>query len=191
VLTVKKILAGRGAVDYYLNQTRRGLGDYYLPEGAGGGDGAAGLSAPGSSWWGGGAQTLALSGGVGRGEFEPLFTTAAHPDGGHLGRRFRLPDEAADAKAEALRAASEIPDAYERWMARHEIRRRASSSLSSDSNAQPTPTATGDAPPPTPSTSDVRSPSKSSDADSASAASVPRPSDWPDEPAQSPDRTLR
>jgi hypothetical protein len=32
VLTVKKILAGRGAVDYYLNQTRRGLADYYLPD---------------------------------------------------------------------------------------------------------------------------------------------------------------
>jgi conjugative relaxase-like TrwC/TraI family protein len=125
VLTVKKILAGRGAVDYYLNQTRRGLGDYYLPEGAGGGDGAAGLSAPGSSWWGSGAEVLALSGGVGRAEFEPLYAKAAHPDGGHLGRRFRLPEEAAAAKAEALHAASEITDPYERWMAKHEVRRRA------------------------------------------------------------------
>ena len=55
----------------------------------------------------------------------PLFTEAAHPDGGHLGRRFRLPVEAAAAKADALRAAAEITDPYERWMARHEIRRRA------------------------------------------------------------------
>jgi len=125
VLTVKKILAGRGAVDYYLNQTRRGLGDYYLPEGAVGGEGAAGLSAPGSSWWGSGAQVLGLSGGVARAEFEPLFTEAAHPDGGHLGRRFRLPEEAAAAKRDLLLEASEIPDPYERWMARHEVRRRA------------------------------------------------------------------
>jgi hypothetical protein len=32
VLSVKKVLAGRGAVDYYLNQTRHGLADYYLPD---------------------------------------------------------------------------------------------------------------------------------------------------------------
>jgi hypothetical protein len=33
-LSVKQILAGRGAVDHYLNQTRRGLADYlsYPPE---------------------------------------------------------------------------------------------------------------------------------------------------------------
>jgi hypothetical protein len=57
VLSVKKILAGRGAVDYYLNQTRRGLADYYLAEPDGQADGrdSPGLSAPGSSWWGGGA----------------------------------------------------------------------------------------------------------------------------------------
>jgi hypothetical protein len=30
VLSVKKILAGRGAVNYYLDQSRRGLADYYL-----------------------------------------------------------------------------------------------------------------------------------------------------------------
>ena len=30
MLSVKKILAGRGAVNYYLEQTRRGLADYYL-----------------------------------------------------------------------------------------------------------------------------------------------------------------
>jgi len=53
VLTVKKVLAGRGAVDYYLAQTRRGLADYYLPDeraDAGHGDGAARFSVPGSSW---------------------------------------------------------------------------------------------------------------------------------------------
>jgi conjugative relaxase-like TrwC/TraI family protein len=126
VLTVKKILAGRGAVDYYLNQTRRGLANYYLPdERAGDGDGTAGLSAPGSSWWGGGAEALELSGEVGRAEFVPLYSKAVRPGGGYLGRRFRLPEEAAFAKADALREASEIDDPYERWMARHEIRRRA------------------------------------------------------------------
>jgi hypothetical protein len=126
VLTVKKILAGRGAVDYYLNQTRRGLADYYLPDEQGDGrDSGARLSAPGSSWWGSGAEALDLSGEVGRAEFVPLYTKAVRPGGGYLGRKFRLPDEAAAAKADALRAASEITDPYERWMARHEIRRRA------------------------------------------------------------------
>jgi conjugative relaxase-like TrwC/TraI family protein len=124
VLTVKKILAGRGAVDYYLGQTRRGLADYYLPdERADDGGGAARLSAPGSSWWGGGAEALELSGEVERAEFVPLYAKAVRPDGGYLGRRFRLPEEAAFAKAEALRAASEIADPYQRWMARHQIRR--------------------------------------------------------------------
>jgi conjugative relaxase-like TrwC/TraI family protein len=126
VLTVKKILAGRGAVDYYLAQTRRGLVDYYLPdERTDDGDGASRLAAPGSSWWGGGAEALELAGRVERGAFVPLYTTAAHPGGGYLGRRFCLPEEAAHAKADALVAASEIPDPYERWLARHEIRRRA------------------------------------------------------------------
>ena len=125
MLTVKKILAGRGAVDYYLAQTRRGLADYYLPDERSGDGGAVGLAAPGSSWWGGGAQTLGLSGAVGRAEFVPLYTKGVRPDGGYLGRRFRLPAEAAAAKAEALRAASEIADAYERWTAKDEIRRRA------------------------------------------------------------------
>ncbi|HVM20658.1 MAG TPA: MobF family relaxase, partial [Egibacteraceae bacterium] len=127
MLTVKKVLAGRGAVDYYLNQTRRGLADYYLPDSsANDGDNAVRLSAPASSWWGGGAEALELSGEVERAEFAPLFTKALHPgDGGYLGRRFRLPEEAAAAKVDALRGASEISDPYERWMARHEIRRRA------------------------------------------------------------------
>jgi conjugative relaxase-like TrwC/TraI family protein len=125
VLTVKKILAGRGAVDYYLNQTRRGLADYYLPDDrTDAGDGTARLSAPGSSWWGSGAETLTLNGEVERAEFVPLFTKAVAPGGGYLGSRFRLPEEAAAAKGEALAAASEITDPYERWTARHEIRRR-------------------------------------------------------------------
>jgi hypothetical protein len=125
VLTVKKILAGRGAVDYYLNQSRRGLADYYLPDDrADDGDGAARLSAPGSSWWGGGTELLELSGAVERDEFVPLYSKAVGPGGGYLGRAFRLPEEAAAAKADALRAAADIVDPYERWMARHEIRRR-------------------------------------------------------------------
>ena len=125
MLTVKKILAGRGAVDYYLNQTRRGLADYYLPEDrAEEGEVAVRLSAPGSSWWGSGAEALDLAGEVERAQFVPLYTKAVRPGGGYLGRRFRLPEEAAAAKADALRAAAEITDPYQRWMARHEIRRR-------------------------------------------------------------------
>ena len=125
MLTVKKILAGRGAVDYYLNQTRRGLADYYVPDAsADSHDGAGRLSAPASSWWGGGSEALALAGEVTRAQFVPLYTKAVRPDGGYLGSRFRLPEEAAAAKAEALRSASEITDPYKRWMAKHEIRRR-------------------------------------------------------------------
>lgn len=30
MLSVKKVLAGRGAVDYHVGQIRRGLADYYL-----------------------------------------------------------------------------------------------------------------------------------------------------------------
>jgi conjugative relaxase-like TrwC/TraI family protein len=125
VLTVKKILAGRGAVDYYLKQTRRGLADYYLPEGpASERDGQSRLSAPESSWWGRGTEALELSGEVEREQFVPLFAKGVRPGGGYLGRRFRLPEEAAAAKAAALLAASEIADPYQRWMAKHEIRRR-------------------------------------------------------------------
>ena len=125
MLTVKKILAGRGAVDYYLNQTRRGLADYYLDDERDDASGeVARLSAPRSSWWGSGAETLALLGEVERAEFVPLYTRAVRPGGGYLGRRFRLPEEAAAAKADALAAASEIADSYERWMAKHEIHRR-------------------------------------------------------------------
>ena len=124
MLTVKKILAGRGAVDYYLNQTRRGLADYYLQGERAGERGRSGLSAPESSWWGSGTEALALSGEVGRAQFVPLYAKGARPGGGYLGQRFRLPEEAAAAKADALLAASEITDPYERWMAKHEIRRR-------------------------------------------------------------------
>lgn len=64
MLSVKKIYAGRGAVDYHLNQTRRGLADYSLPEpderAAAVGDERSRLSAPGSTWWGGGVATLGL-----------------------------------------------------------------------------------------------------------------------------------
>ena len=67
MLSVKKVLAGRGAVDYYLAQTQRGLADYYLPEpGLTAEHDAAGarLVAPGSAWWGGGAGELELLGEV-------------------------------------------------------------------------------------------------------------------------------
>jgi conjugative relaxase-like TrwC/TraI family protein len=125
VLTVKRILAGRGAVDYYLDQTRRGLADYYLPENLNDEpDAAARLSAPSSSWWGSGAESLELTGEVERAQFVPLYTKAVPPGGGYLGRRLRLPEEAAAAKAGALLVAAEIVDPYGRWMARHEIRRR-------------------------------------------------------------------
>ena len=59
MLSVKKVLAGRGAVDYYLAQTQRGLADYYLPAPTmTPGHDAAGerLVAPGSAWWGGGTD---------------------------------------------------------------------------------------------------------------------------------------
>jgi conjugative relaxase-like TrwC/TraI family protein len=129
VLTVKKVRAGRGAVGYYLDQTRRGLADYYLPDDrTRNGRGARGrVVAPGSAWWGGGARELGLGGGVGREAFVPVFTEAAHPrrGGGHLGRRFRLPDEAAAAKRDALRAAAQIADPHERWMATLAVRRGA------------------------------------------------------------------
>ncbi|MDP8975638.1 MAG: relaxase domain-containing protein [Actinomycetota bacterium] len=124
---MKKVLAGRGSVDYYLNQTRHGLADYYLPkppdEHTGDSQRRA-LSAPGSSWWGGGAEALELSGEVERREFVPLYAKGVMPGRGYLGRKFRLPEEAAAAKAEALRTAAEIEDPYERWTARHRIRRR-------------------------------------------------------------------
>jgi hypothetical protein len=68
-------------------------------------------------------HALGLSGEVARREFVPLYAKGARPDGGYLGRRFRLPEEADAAKKDALLAASEITDPYERWMARHEIRR--------------------------------------------------------------------
>jgi hypothetical protein len=99
VLTVKKILAGAGAVNYYLDQTRRGLADYYLPDGQPEHGATARLSAPGSSWWGGGAEALDLAGEVGREEFVPLYSKAARLTGafwaGGSGcrRRRRSPSE--------------------------------------------------------------------------------------------------
>lgn len=126
VLSVKKVFAGRGAVDYYLAQTRPGLVDYYVPqhsdERAIEGSGRT-LSAPGSSWWGDGAQALDLAGSVERQEFVPLYAAGERPDGQPVGHRFRLPDEVACAKRERLRDASEIDDPYERWAAKHEVRR--------------------------------------------------------------------
>lgn len=127
MLTVKRIHAGRAAVDYYLNQTRRGLADYYLPDtSAEGADDAvrARLSAPGSSWWGGGTEALGLSGEVERGQFVPMYAKGVRPGGGYLGTKFRQPEEVDAARADALQAASEIVDPYERWMAKHEIRRK-------------------------------------------------------------------
>ncbi len=127
MLTVKRIHAGRGAVDYYLNQTRHGMADYYLTESDTGRtddrDASVELSAPAASWWGGGAEALELSGEVQRAQFVPLYAKGVRPGGGYLGRKFRLPEAADAAKADALRAAAEIADPYERWMAKHEIRR--------------------------------------------------------------------
>jgi len=125
VLSVKKVLAGRGAVDYYLNQTRHGLADYYVPERADGDEGAQRtLTAPGSSWWGGGAAALEVAGEVERRDFVPLYAKGVRPGGGYLGRKFRQPEDAAATKAAALLEASDIDDPYERWMAKHEIRRK-------------------------------------------------------------------
>ena len=126
MLSVKKILAGRGAVDYYLNQTRRGLADYYLGEHASP-DGdvavAEGLSAPGSSWWGGGAEVLGLDGEVERRPFVPLYSKGAKPDGRYLGRRFRTQEDAAEARADRLARIEKIVDPYERWEARQQLAR--------------------------------------------------------------------
>lgn len=127
MLSVKKVLAGQGAVDYYLGQTRRGLADYYLPEHtselAHSPGGPALPSAPASAWWGGSADALELTGEVERAQFVPLFAKGAQPGGGYLGHRFRTQEQAAAARTEALAAAGDIADPYERWMARHEIRR--------------------------------------------------------------------
>lgn len=129
MLSVKKILAGRGAVDYYLNQTRRGLADYYLGE-ASSRDGetavAERLAAPGASWWGGGAEVLALSGPVERGQFVPLYSKGAKPEGGYLGRRFRTQEDAAEARAARLATIEQIADPYERWEAQQELARSSS-----------------------------------------------------------------
>jgi hypothetical protein len=125
-LSVKKILAGRGAVNYYLEQTRRGLADYYLSERSatdGRGADAQRLGAPGASWWGGGAEVLELAGPVERGQFVPLYAKGVRPDGGYLGRRFRTQEDAAATRAERLAATGAIADPYERWQARQRLAR--------------------------------------------------------------------
>jgi conjugative relaxase-like TrwC/TraI family protein len=125
-LSVKKILAGRGAVNYYLEQTRRGLADYYLGERSSvDGDGAAAppLAAPGASWWGGGAEVLELAGPVQRAQFVPLYAKGVRPDGGYLGRRFRTQEDAAAARDKRLAATEQLADAYERWQARQKLAR--------------------------------------------------------------------
>ena len=130
MLSVAKVYAGRGAVAYYLGQTRRGLADYYLPDTDlthDDVDASAQLSASGSSWWGGGADTLELSGPVTREAFEPLYGAGEHPDGTPLGRRFRSSEQADATKDRARDAAAAIGDPYERWMADHRIRSRGTS----------------------------------------------------------------
>jgi conjugative relaxase-like TrwC/TraI family protein len=125
-LSVKKILAGRGAVNYYLEQTRRGLADYYLGERSStDADGAAAppLAAPGASWWGGGAETLELDGPVERAQFVPLYAKGVRPDGGYLGRRFRTQEDVAATRAERLAATEQLADPYERWQARQRLAR--------------------------------------------------------------------
>jgi hypothetical protein len=105
MLSVKKILAGRGATNYYLEQTRRGLADYYLPEQSSGSPASESgrLSAPGASWWGSGADVLGLEGPVERGQFVPLYAKGVRPDGGYLGRRFRTQEDAAETACRAAR----------------------------------------------------------------------------------------
>ncbi|MBS3941681.1 MAG: relaxase domain-containing protein [Actinobacteria bacterium] len=122
-MSVKKILAGRGAVNYYLDQTRRGLADYYLPEP--GGEGAVGerLAAPGSSWWGGGTDALGLRGPVERAQFVPLYAKGVRPDGGYLGSKFRTQEDAAQTRADRAAATDRIADPFERWQARQRLAR--------------------------------------------------------------------
>ena len=128
MLSVAKVYAGRGAVNYYLSQARRGLADYYLPDGSetSRDDPGAALAAPGSAWWGGGAEALGLDGPVTREAFEPLYAAGLAPDGGPLGRRFRTGEQAAEAKQADLTATDAIQDPHERWTARHGVRRAGS-----------------------------------------------------------------
>jgi hypothetical protein len=121
MLTVKKILAGRGAVDYYLNQTRRGLADYYLADQSPEQAEERRLSAPGTAWWGGGARALGLDGNVDRERFLPVYTEGLHPNGEHaLGRRFRLPVEVAHVRYLAICESFRIDDPVEQAKARIE-----------------------------------------------------------------------
>ncbi len=124
MLSVKKVQAGRSAVDYYLNQTRTGMAEYYLQDRTELADNRPALTAPPTAWWGGSARALDLAGTVERAQFEPLYATGHRPDGTKLGRRFRLPEEAAAAKADDMAATETIVDDYARWLAQHEIRRR-------------------------------------------------------------------
>ncbi len=117
MLSVKKILAGRGAVNYYLEQTRRGLADYYLPEPSTEESDGRALTAPGSAWWGGGARVLELAGEVDRDRFVAMYSEGRHPTLDEpLGRRFRLPEEVAFARDQALRKASRIEDPDKRLL---------------------------------------------------------------------------
>jgi hypothetical protein len=126
VLSVKKVLAGRGAVDYYLAKTRRGLADYYLPAGPleDHREGRATVPyAPGSCWWGAGADVLGLDGAVEREAFTALYGAGTRPDGSRLGRRFGTTGDAAVARdLVALEDEDDVPP-YDRWMAGHEARR--------------------------------------------------------------------
>jgi conjugative relaxase-like TrwC/TraI family protein len=117
MLSVKKILAGRGAINYYLDQTRRGLADYYLPDPEAAADERA-LTAPGSSWWGGGAHDLQLDGEVDRDRFVAMYSEGRHPVlDESLGRPFRLPEEIAGVRFNALREAQRIDDPDKRLLA--------------------------------------------------------------------------
>jgi conjugative relaxase-like TrwC/TraI family protein len=127
VLSVKKVMAGRGAVDYYLAQRSSGLAEYYLGDAPAERSAASGRAAvptaPESSWWGGGADRLGLAGGVEGEVFVPLFCEGRRPDGPRLGRRLVTTDEAAERRAAAIAAAEGLDDPYERWMRVHELRR--------------------------------------------------------------------
>ena len=121
MLSVKRIHAGRGAVDYYVGRERTGLGEYYLADGD---TDQAQLAVPPSSWWGGSATDLGLGGEVARDAFAPLYAKGVQPDGSRLGRPFRLPEQVQDAKHEALARAATIADPDERARAEFDVRRR-------------------------------------------------------------------
>jgi len=118
MLSVKKILAGRGAVNYYLAQTERGLADYYLPDDTEEQAEDRRLTAPGSGWWGGSAHVLQLDGAIERDPFVRMYSEGLHPVLDEtLGRRMRMPWDVERARLKALKKAWQIEDPDKRALA--------------------------------------------------------------------------